>query len=222
VTIDILDRDTARSPGHLLATLERFASGESQVLVGTQMVSKGHHFPQVTLTAVVNCDNLLGFPDFRGAERTFQMLVQVAGRAGRGERPGTVLLQTYHPDHHAVRAAATHQVAAFAEEELRYRHAFRYPPCQRLALVRCESERESAAWESVRACAEALDPLPAGVRVIGPAAAPLARLRGRWRVQMLLLAPVRAPLREALERVRGVGVPRHVHRVIDVDPQSTV
>jgi primosomal protein N' (replication factor Y) len=220
--VDILDRDTARSPAQLLATLERFSAGESRVLVGTQMVSKGHHFPAVTLTGVVNADNLLGFPDFRGAERTFHMLTQVAGRAGRGERPGTVVIQTYHPDHYALRAALTHDVKGFAEEELRYRKAFRYPPATRLALVRFEAASETAAVAAAQAAARAIEPVPAGMRVVGPAPAPLARLRGKWRVQMLLLAPTRPPLREALTVISALSVPRAVHRVIDVDPQSTV
>ncbi|MDD5563223.1 MAG: primosomal protein N' [Thermoanaerobaculaceae bacterium] len=220
--IDILDRDTARSPAQLLATLERFAAGASQVLVGTQMVSKGHHFPAVTLTGVINADNLLGFPDFRGAERTFQMLTQVAGRAGRGERAGTVVIQTYHPDHHAVRAVLAHDLAGFAREELRYRKAFRYPPAARLALVRFEAASESAAVAAAQAAARALDPAPPSLRVIGPAPAPLARLRGRWRVQMLLLAPARPPLRAALAAITAIELPGGVHRVVDVDPQSTV
>jgi len=220
--IDILDRDTARSPAQLVATLERFAAGASNVLVGTQMVSKGHHFPGVTLTAVINADNLLGFPDFRGAERTFAMLTQVAGRAGRGERPGTVVIQTHNPDHHAIQAAITHDVKGFAEAELAYRQAFRYPPVTKLALVRFESASEAAAIEAAHRAAAALDPASADVRLIGPAPAPLARLRGRWRVQLLLLAPNRPPLRAALTALRAAEVPRGVHRVIDVDPLSTV
>lgn len=220
--VDILDRDTARSPGQLLATLERFAAGSSNILVGTQMVSKGHHFPAVTLTVVVNADNLLGFPDFRGAERTFQLLAQVAGRAGRGDREGLVVVQTYHPDHHAIRATLTHDVEVFASEEMRYRQAFRYPPAARMALVRCEALREGAARDATEAAAAALSAPPAGLRVIGPAPAPLQRLRERWRWQLLLLAPTRPPLRQALARVAALPLPRGVHRVIDVDPQSTV
>ncbi len=220
--VEILDRDTASSPAALVATLERFASGASNVLVGTQMVSKGHHFPRVTLTAVVNADNLLGFPDFRGAERTFQMLTQVAGRAGRGERPGTVVIQTYHPDHHAVRAALEHDLPGFVAEELRYRQAFRYPPCSRMALVRFEAGREGAAAKAAQDAAEALEGAAAGPRVIGPTTAPLARLRGKWRIQLLLVAPARPPLRTALDRIAALPLPRGVRRVVDVDPQTTV
>jgi primosomal protein N' (replication factor Y) len=220
--IDILDRDTARSPAQLVVTLERFAAGASNVLVGTQMVSKGHHFPAVTLTAVINADNLLGYPDFRGAERTFAMLTQVAGRAGRGERMGTVVIQTHNPEHHAIRAAITHDVRGFADAELAYRQAFRYPPVTRMALIRFESPKEAAAWEAARLAATCVEPASAELRLIGPAPAPLVRLRGRWRVQLFLLAHARPPLRAALAALRASPVPRGVHRVIDVDPQSTV
>lgn len=221
VAVGILDRDTARTPAALLATLERFSRGEIQVLVGTQMVSKGHHFPQVTLTAVVNADNLLGFPDFRGAERTFQLLTQVAGRAGRGERPGRVVIQTYHPDHYAIAAAAQHDVKRFVEGELAYRRAFRYPPFYRMALVRFEASREVAA---IRAAEHAAAQVPrrTGLHLVGPTAAPIPRLRGRFRVHFLLLAKHRLLLREALEAVVGVRPPAGVRRVVDVDPLTTV
>ena len=219
--IAVLDRDTARTPAQLLSTLERFSRGETQVLVGTQMVSKGHHFPGVTLTAVINADNLLGFPDFRGAERTMQLLVQVAGRAGRGDRPGRVLIQTYHPDHHAVQAARTHDVVPFLEQELTFRRAFRYPPIYRLAAVRFESPKETAALRAAEAAAKAVPALP-GLRVVGPTPAPIPRLRGRFRVHMLLFAATRSVLRQALGAVLGVRVPSGVHRVVDVDPVSTV
>jgi len=219
--VGILDRDTARSSVQLLATLEAFATGAMDVLVGTQMVSKGHHFPGVTLTGVVNADNLLGFPDFRGAERTFQLLTQVAGRAGRGASPGRVVFQTYHPDHHAVRCAARHDAVTFAEAELAYRRAFRYPPFSRLALVRFESVEERTAREAAEEAARLADRV-SGLRVVGPALAPISRLRGRFRVQLLLFAPHRGPIREALAGIAAVRLPRTVHRVVDVDPQSTV
>ena len=213
--IDILDRDTARSPGQLLAVLERFSLGGSDILVGTQMVSKGHHFPGVTLTVVINADNLLGFPDFRGAERTFHMLTQVAGRSGRGDLPGAVVFQTWHPDHHAVRAAVAHDPIAFAADEMRYRRA------TRLILVRFESERESAALDAARAAAVAAGVNPPGVRLIGPAPAPLTRLRGRWRVHFMLFGETRPALRAVLTRILALAVPSQVRRIVDVDPQTT-
>ncbi len=135
-TAAILDRDTVRRRNGLEETLGAFAAGRVQVLVGTQMVAKGHHFPNVTLTGVISADALLGLPDFRAGERTFQLLTQVAGRAGRGDRPGRVIVQTYHTDHPAVRHACDHDVAAFNREELLFRTAFHYPPSVRMALVR--------------------------------------------------------------------------------------
>lgn len=220
-TVGILDRDTARTPAQLLATLERFARGEIQLLVGTQMVSKGHHFPSVTLTAVVNADNLLGFPDFRGAERTFQLLTQVAGRAGRGTRPGLVVFQTYHPDHYAIAAAAEHDVKRFVKGELAYRQAFRYPPFYRLALVRFESTKEVAAIQAAEQAARRV-PRTAGLRLLGPTPAPIPRLRGRFRVHFLLLANRRPLLRQALVAVTSAKPPAGVRRVVDVDPLTTV
>jgi primosomal protein N' (replication factor Y) len=186
------------------------------------MVSKGHHFPAVTLTIVVNADNLLGFPDFRGAERTFQLLAQVAGRAGRGDREGLVVVQTFHPDHHAIQATLSHDAEVFAREEMRYRQAFRYPPVTFMALVRFEALAEAATREAAENAASALTPPPAGLRVLGPSPAPIQRLRERWRWQLLLVSPTRSSLRQAVKRVAGLGLPGSVRRIIDVDPQSTV
>jgi primosomal protein N' (replication factor Y) len=132
-----------------------------------------------------------------------------------------VVIQTYHPDHHAVQAAKTHDVMAFLQQELTFRRAFRYPPLYRLALVRFESAREVAALQAASAAAQAIPVLP-GLRVVGPAPAPIAKLRGRFRVHFLLLAPSRTVLRQALEKVLEVKMPTGVHRVVDVDPVNTV
>lgn len=220
--VDILDRDTARSPAQLLATLERFSAGRTQVLVGTQMVSKGHHFPNVTLTVVIGADQLLGFADFRGAERCFQLLTQAAGRAGRGRHPGRVVIQSYQPDHHAVRAAVAHDTEGFLAAELRYRQAFRYPPVARMVLVRFEGAQEAATHDAAAAAAAALVSGVPGVRLLGPAPAPLSQLRGRFRVHLLLIGGNRLALRAALERCLSVAAPRGVRRVVDVDPYTTV
>ncbi|MGQ9495321.1 MAG: replication restart helicase PriA [Thermoanaerobaculaceae bacterium] len=220
-TVGILDRDTAHTPARLLATLADFSSGRIQVLVGTQMVSKGHHFPKVTLTAVINADNLLGFPDFRGAEKTWQLLVQVAGRAGRGERPGRVVVQTYHPEHHAVQAAATQDVEGFLQKELTFRRAFRYPPVHRMVLVRFEAAKESPALRAAEAAFRQLPSLP-GLRVLGPTPSPIPRLRGRYRVQMLFLGSSRQLVREALQAACKGKLPAGVRRIVDVDPVSTI
>jgi len=222
VPAGILDRDTVRRRNGLEEVLGAFSAGRLQVLVGTQMVAKGHHFPKVTLTGVISADALLGLPDFRAGERTFQLLTQVAGRSGRGERPGRVIIQTYYPDHPAVRHACDHDVESFNREELTYRQAFQYPPAVRMALVRFESACADASRNAAEQAARATLPLPDGVRLRGPSPSPLERLRGRWRWQLLLSAPDRQSLRRVLERIDTLTVPNTVHRIIDVDPLSTL
>jgi primosomal protein N' (replication factor Y) len=218
----ILDRDTVRRRSGLEETLGAFAAGAAQVLIGTQMVAKGHHFPRVTLTGVISADALLGLPDFRAGERTFQLLTQVAGRAGRGDRPGQVIIQTYYPEHGAVRHASNHDVDAFLTEELVYRTAFGYPPSARLALVRFEAATELAVRRAAEDASRAAMPPPDGVRLRGPAPAPLERLRSRWRWQVLLSARRRDRLREALCTIESVRIPSGTRRIVDVDPLSTL
>jgi len=222
VPVAVLDRDSVRRRGGLEATLGAFASGRARVLVGTQMVAKGHHFPAVTLTGVISADAMLGLPDFRAAERTFQLLTQVAGRAGRGDRPGRVVIQTYYPEHPAVRFATRHDTTAFLEQELVYRQAFAYPPAARMAVVRFEGRSEQAVRRAAQAAGHALVPVPDRTRVRGPSAAPIERLRGNWRWQLLLSAPNRDLLRELLARVEHAEVTSGVRRVVDVDPLSTL
>jgi primosomal protein N' (replication factor Y) len=222
VTSAILDRDTVRRRSGLQDTLGAFASGAVQVLIGTQMVAKGHHFPNVTLTGVISADAMLGLPDFRAGERTFQLLTQVAGRSGRGERPGRVVIQTYYPDHPAVRLACRHDVTTFVEEELVFRRSFDYPPVTRLGLVRFESSDERRCREAAEAAAHIVSPVPERVRLRGPAPAPLERIRNRWRWQLLISAANRELLRELLEKIEGLKVPKNVRRIIDVDPASTL
>jgi primosomal protein N' (replication factor Y) len=222
VSSAILDRDTVRRRTGLQETLGAFAAGTVQVLIGTQMVAKGHHFPNVTLTGVISADAMLGLPDFRAGERTFQLLTQVAGRAGRGERPGRVVVQTYYPDHPAVRLACRHDVSTFLAEEMVYRRSFAYPPTMRLGLVRFESDRESLSRQAAEEAARAAAPVPDRVRLRGPAPAPLERIRSQWRWQLLISAANRDLLREVLERVEAVPVPSGVRRVVDVDPLSTL
>jgi primosomal protein N' (replication factor Y) len=218
----ILDRDTVRRRDGLRRSLGAFAAGEVQVLVGTQMVAKGHHFPDVTLTGVISADALLGLPDFRAGERTFQLLTQLAGRAGRGSKPGRVVIQTYYPDHAAVRHACRHDHAAFIEEELVYRRAFSYPPASRMAVVRFESKSLASAREAAQSARRAAEPVPDGIRIRGPAPAPIERLRGAWRWQLVLSAPNRDLLRTVVERVEHETRPRTVRTVVDVDPLSTL
>jgi primosomal protein N' (replication factor Y) len=220
-----LDRDVA-SGAKAETVLERVRSGEVDILVGTQMVTKGHDLPRVTLVGVINADAALSMPDFRAAERAFQILVQVAGRAGRSDRPGTVLIQTRDPEHHAIVFASKHDVRGFTERELadRSEPACPYPPFARLALIRLDGPEEArtlhVAHEMARA-AHATSPAIAGdVRIMGPAAAPLARLRGRYRFQILLRATERRPLRASLLALMGARdkLGGQVRIVIDVDP----
>jgi primosomal protein N' (replication factor Y) len=219
-TVDVLDRDAAQRVGGAAAVLERFRTGVTRVLIGTQMVSKGHHFPRVSLAAVLSADSYLGFPDFRAVERTYALLVQLAGRAGRGDTPGKVVIQTHYPDHYAVRAALHHDDEAFAAEELRFRRAFHYPPFARVALLVAQDAKRDRAEGRIDEVAARLaaHPLAREVRVGGPAPAPLERLRGRWRFQLVLRTESGALLRRLLRELdlrEGRG-----DLVVDVDPQD--
>jgi primosomal protein N' (replication factor Y) len=218
-----LDRDVAsRTGGSEL--LGAFARGEADILVGTQMVTKGHHFPRLTVVGVVSADDALHMPDFRAAERTFQTLVQVAGRAGRAEHPGTVYIQTRNPHHPVLTAAMGADYEEFARVELAERKSAGYPPYRRVALVRVSSEScaesEEAAKLLARWFAEAVRAL--SVQVLGPAPAPLEKLRGRFRHHLLLRAPANepAPLRKLIAHFseNGPNAGRNVKLSIDVDP----
>jgi primosomal protein N' (replication factor Y) len=218
-----LDRDTADGKkGERL--LERMRKGEIDILVGTQMVTKGHDYPNVTLVGVVNADAALGLPDFRASERAFQLLVQVAGRAGRHEKRGRVLIQTYNPEHPAVVLASRHDVGRFLEVELKDRAETRYPPFSRLALVRIDALDARAAEQAAKQLADALAataPSRDGrVDVLGPTPAPIARLRGRYRYRIMLRSKERGPLRAALAAIdpRLRELDRRVRAIIDVDP----
>ena len=220
VPVDVLDRDSVQRTGSAAAILERFESGQVRVLIGTQMVSKGHHFPEVTLTGVLSADTYLGFPDFRAVERTYSLLTQVAGRAGRGERPGRVVIQTHYPDHYAIRAALDHDDEAFAREELRFRRTFHYPPYTRLVQLLLRDRNRLRGEQRMAEIARELQRHrhAASVRIAGPSPAPLERLRGQYRFQLLLRAASGASLREMVRDCR-----LHETRddlVIDVDAQD--
>ncbi|TMB81088.1 MAG: primosomal protein N', partial [Chloroflexi bacterium] len=188
-----------------------FRDGRTDVLVGTQLVAKGLDLPAVTLAAVIAADVTLNLPDYRAAERTFQLLAQVAGRAGRGSRPGRVVFQTYAPDHFAIRAAARLDLDAFADEELARRRLLGYPPSGVLARLLIADPDRGRANTRGAAAAEAVR--TAGVDVFGPLPAYVARRAGRWRVQVVLRAADVEQRAEALARVPA-GV------AIDVDPES--
>ncbi|MFZ2492330.1 MAG: primosomal protein N' [Thermoanaerobaculia bacterium] len=221
VSVEVLDRDSTRRKGSLVGILDRFRKGETRALIGTQMLSKGHHFPNVTLTGVLNADSILGYPDFRSAEKTFYLLTQVAGRAGRGELRGRVLIQTAFPNHYAIQHALRHDYDAFFESEIEFRKTFHYPPVTAMIAILFHGEDrlevEAAANESGRKLEKAVEPL-AGTRVQGPAPAPLERIKGVWRYQILLRSPQRTGLRRAVEAAMLSKKWKGVDVVIDVDP----
>jgi primosomal protein N' (replication factor Y) len=218
-----LDRDTASSEG-VETVLDRLRTGEIDVLVGTQMVTKGHDIPRVTLVGVVLADQSLAFPDFRASERTFQLLAQVAGRAGRAEQPGRVILQTFQPEHPAVRLAAQHDYERFFAAEIAARREVGYPPFARLVSVRVHAGAEADARRATQVLAETARAHRAvregAVQVLGPAPAPLSRLRGRYHYRLLL----KSADRKLLRRVAAVvatridqGLPP-AHATLDLDP----
>jgi primosomal protein N' (replication factor Y) len=218
-----LDRDVA-SGRHIEATLERVRRRQVDILVGTQMVTKGHDLPNVTLVGVVNADAALSIPDYRASERTFQLLVQVAGRAGRGDTPGRVLIQTWDPEHPAIALAARHDVDGFLDRELRDRRELDYPPLTRSALVRVDAADENQARQAcldLAQVARSCEPVRMGAVIVqGPAPAPIARVRGRYRFRIMLRSRERPPLRAVLIRVdeARASVSREVRASIDVDP----
>ena len=218
-----MDRDTVRGRHDLERLLARLHSREINLLVGTQMIAKGHDIHGVTLVGVVGCDHALSMPDFRAAERVFQLMTQVSGRAGRGELPGRVVVQTYYPDHYAIIAAGAHNYLSFVERELKYRRWMHYPPFGVLAnvLVQADKLEEAAGWaaELGKWFQKAA---PEGVRVLGPCTAPVARIKGIYRFHLILKATSRralnAALRGMLAHAETAEVPRR-SLVVDVDAQ---
>jgi len=222
--IERMDADTSRRSGERSRIFGAIKRGEIDVLVGTQMITKGFDFPGVTLVGVVVADQALNMPDFRSAERTFQLLTQVAGRAGRGDRAGRVLIQTYAPHHYSIRAAQAQDYGRFIRRELTLRRELMYPPYARLALVRIEGIDRRAVEEIAAESAGALTRLarPEVVRVLGPAPAPIERLRNRYRWQVMLKSSARSEMRRVLEAARLELAPllerRDVRLSIDIDP----
>ena len=215
-----LDSDTVRRKGAAARLLERFGTGVLDVLVGTQMVAKGHDFPGVTLVGVVSADVGLGVADFRAAERTFQLLTQVAGRAGRGDVAGEAIIQTLYPDHYGIRYACNQAYGPFYDEEMRFRQAMGYPPMVSLvsAVVRGTSFRQT--MQDAADLVARLRRRPSRFRVLGPAPAPIGRLRGRYRVQLFLKGPQRREMREALLAALDGHAELKRRVVVDVDPLS--
>jgi primosomal protein N' (replication factor Y) len=219
-----MDRDTVRGRADMERLLMRLHSGEINLLVGTQMIAKGHDIHGVTLVGVVGADYALGLPDFRAAERVFQLLTQVSGRAGRGDLPGKVIVQTYHSDHYAIQCSAQHNFHAFVERELKYRRWMHYPPYAALANIIIQSPHleEAAGWSATLGRWSQSIQLD-GVRVLGPATAPIARIKRIFRFHLVLKAEKRQSLaralRMALAHADEVQIPRR-NLIIDVDAVS--
>jgi primosomal protein N' (replication factor Y) len=208
-----MDRDTVQRRDAYFEIYERFRSGDADCLIGTQMVAKGWDLGRVRLVGIVNADTSLHFPDYRSGEVTFSLLTQVAGRAGRGDEPARVILQTYTPDHYAVRHAVGHDYRGFAHEEIRLRKAFRFPPYSRLVTCTVSHADDAAAESAARTSAERLSAILGagdGLDVLGPTPAFLHRLRGQHRWQVTVRG-------ERIERAFP-HLPRGRGWSIDVDP----
>ena len=218
-----VDRDTIRRRGAIATLLASFANKELDVLVGTQMIAKGHDFPSVTLVGVISADVGLGLADFRAAERTFQLLTQVAGRAGRGEIAGEAVVQTLYPTHYSIRHACRQDYGAFYEDELKFRRAMRYPPALALINVIVKAKSRHAAMEDAGTIAQGLRiPGLDAWRVLGPAPAPLGRLKGEHRAQIFIKGTQRNAMRKALLTVLE-GRPELKRRtIVDVDPMTVL
>jgi primosomal protein N' (replication factor Y) len=219
-----LDRDTARGRG-MQRILDGLRNRTVDIVVGTQLVAKGHDFPGVTLVGVLLADTGLALPDFRAAERTFQLLTQVAGRAGRGDRAGRVVVQTYSPDHPSVVCAQGHDYERFYAEEEAIRRDLGYPPSGRLVLVRVEAGSAAQACEAATTLGDrgrALCAASPGVTLLGPAEAPIARLKGRHRWQLLVRGPDRRAVHAVARALGQVELPAGVRRAVDIDPVSTL
>jgi primosomal protein N' (replication factor Y) len=217
-----LDSDTAAGTGAHGDVLSRFERRGAAILVGTQMVAKGHDFPDVTLSVVVDADASLRFPDFRAEERTFALVAQLAGRSGRGKHSGRVIVQTLAPEADAIKAAAAHDAQAFIGGELERRRALGYPPFSALIRIEVGATQEPQAQAAIGAIHDALAPLlPEEASLLGPA--PRFRVRGRHRRQLLVKATERqaavSAVRAAVEQVSAARRLRGVALSVDVDPQ---
>ena len=222
--ISRIDRDSIRAKGALTARLSKFAAGELDILVGTQMIAKGHDFPRVTLVGVISADVGLGLADFRAAERTFQLLTQVAGRAGRGEHTGEAIVQTLYPDHYSIQVARRQDYPAFFEKELNYRRGMRYPPMLALINTVVRGRRFDEAMQLASDVVARLSPAAESGRfqILGPAPAPLGKLRGEHRVQFFLKGTKRAEMRNALKEAL-LAMPEARRRItVDVDPLTVL
>ncbi|PZQ47972.1 MAG: primosomal protein N' [Rhodovulum sulfidophilum] len=218
----ILSSDLAEGPTGLKARIDEIAGGGADLVIGTQIVSKGHNFPHLTLVGVIDADLGLQGGDLRAAEKTFQLIRQVAGRAGRAERPGQALIQTYLPDHPAIEAILRNDDEGFWRAEAEQRRAAGAPPYGRMAGIIVTGPDETRAWAVARELGRTSGALrDIGAEVYGPAPAPIARIRGRWRARLLVRAPKGIAIQPAIHAwIAGVPIPANVRVAVDIDPQS--
>ncbi len=217
-----MDRDVITNPRLYHDLLERLRKRETDILVGTQMIAKGHDYPHVTTVIALGLDQILALPDFRHSERVFQLIQQISGRAGRGERPGEVFILTYRPDHYAVKTAAANDWESFIKHEFDYRARLRYPPFGYLALITVEDLNKGRGRATAQKLAEAIyAELNEKAYVLGPSLAPYARLKNRWRHQLIVKGRSRVELKERLRglrtRIKGPGTLK-----INIDPISVM
>jgi primosomal protein N' (replication factor Y) (superfamily II helicase) len=216
-----LDRDTVAGKRQFEDILQNFRERNFDILVGTQMIAKGHDIPNVTLVGVVSADVGIGMPDFRAAERTFQILTQVAGRAGRGHLPGMVYMQTINPDHYAIRFAAQQDYAGFFEKELQFRRFMKYPPFAAMANVLIRAPKQEEALRMSTELGHHITPAPENMRIMGPAEAPVPRLKAEFRYQLLIKSGSRKDLNALLKKAQEFARTQKWNAtalVIDVDP----
>ena len=222
--IERFDRDSTRKIGSIARILTRFALQEIDILVGTQMLAKGHDFPRITLVGVIGADSGIGIPDFRASERLYQLITQVAGRSGRGSEPGLVVLQTFHTDHYAVQSAMKQSFQEFYEKEIRFRRVLQFPPYIAMANIILSGKNSALVMEESRQFAKLVLAFKnESMKLIGPAIAPIARLRGLNRFQIILKSPGRKPLKDCLRsalREYEQHQKRHSSIAIDIDPYS--
>lgn len=225
VSIMRMDTDTMRKPGSHEKALAKFRSGETKILLGTQMIAKGLDFPNVTLVGVINADTALHLPDFRASERTFGLITQVAGRTGRGAKGGRVLVQTFNPENKAIVAATTHDYIGFAKNELPHRQEFNYPPFGFLARIVVRSESKTKAEQMADHIAESIATaameVQADVTILGPAVAPVEKLRGMYRYHILLGSQFAGQLQTSIKRAEvTIKSIDGVQWIVDIDPQD--
>jgi primosomal protein N' (replication factor Y) len=222
--IQRMDSDTTSRKGTQKKILQALEQRQIDILIGTQMITKGHDFPFITLVGVISADTALNMPDFRAAERTFQLITQVAGRGGRGETPGKVIIQTFNPDHYALRHAQNHDYKSFYTEEIDFRRALQYPPFGRIINLRLSSIKKDALIEEAQHLGKMAKKLSARhgniAEIIGPAESPLAKIRGRFRWQMLIKGQDINVLHQIAREILQKSANNVVKITADVDPEN--